>query len=786
MFISRLLPLRLLLLLSLLGGFSVSSAFAQVRASLLAEVETVAPRQPFYAALRLEHEGHWHTYWLNPGTGFPTSIEWDLPEGWTAGEIEWPAPAVLRDRHGTVIGNGYEGVVLLPVKLTPPKALNAGERVTLRATADWLMCEEVCIPGGAELALELRGAESGAAGGAAAPSAAAGAIREAVANLPRALPEAWEVSATRSGDVITLALRAVEGPVVPLSAAVPLSGGAQVLSRGAEVIAAPSPALGAPALPDFAAPNFGRTSAKPGAATWSSATARAPHFFADDNLVGYDLPQQVAPDGQGGYVLTLAVSPDMREEPVGRLTGVLLAPGSDHAPAGHTNGGWLPDGGMPGLRIDVPLETGSASAGAAAAASGGLVGATGSPQSGSGNSATSAGFLATAALAFVGGLILNLMPCVFPVLGIKILGFVNQAGSERGKVVAHGLVFTLGVLLSFWTLAGVLAVLRAGGEQLGWGFQLQAPGFVFALAVLLLVFAMNLSGIFEFGLGATGLGAGLQTKSGLSGSFFTGVLATVVATPCSAPFLAPALGAALAMPVGESFGVFTAIAIGLSAPYLLLSIFPKAVGVLPRPGAWMETFKQFMAFPLYATVGYLLWVLAGQASENALLLVFFGLVVVALGLWCYGRLRAPGASAGRARAGLVGGVALLAAGLWLGWPQPPAPTELVWEPWSEELVAKYQREGRVIYLDFTARWCATCQTNKRLVFSSGEVLKTFANKNVAALKADWTSKDPKITAELAKYQKSAIPFNLVYLPGEAAPRELPALLTPSIVLDALK
>jgi len=371
-------------------------------------------------------------------------------------------------------------------------------------------------------------------------------------------------------------------------------------------------------------------------------------------------------------------------------------------------------------------------------------------------------------------------------LGIKILGFVNQAGSEQRKVVAHGLVFTLGVLLSFWTLAGGLAVLRAGGEQLGWGFQLQSPGFVFGLAVLLLVFAMNLSGVFEFGLGATGLGAGLQTKSGLSGSFFTGVLATVVATPCSAPFLAPALGAALAMPVSESFLVFTAIAVGLSTPYLLLSIFPKAIGVLPRPGAWMETFKQFMAFPLYATVGYLLWVLAGQASENALLLVFFGLVVVALGLWCYGRFRAPGATARRTRVGLFGGAALLACGLWLGWPHAPAPTEVVWEPWSEELVAKYQREGRPIYLDFTARWCATCQTNKRLVFSSGEVLKTFANKNVAALKADWTSKDPKITAELAKYQKSAIPFNLVYLPGEANPRELPSLLTPGIVLDALR
>jgi len=697
----RLIPL---LVFALAGSFS-TTALAQVRASLLAEVEWVQPGEPFYAALRLEHEGHWHTYWVNPGTGLPTSIEWELPEGFTAGEIEWPAPTVLRDRHGEIIGNGYEGEILLPVKITPPETLEPGTRVTLRATADWLMCDEVCIPGSAELELALRVTAAGEDN--ARRSGWHSRIRATLAELPTSLPDKWRLSATRSADTITL-------KVAPTADA----------QNGNDPLPRPI------------------------------------RFFAEDNLVGYELEQQITPDAKGGYTLTLSVSPEMREEPVERLAGVLLAEGS-----------WRADGSLPALRVDVPILDAPQTAGA-------TVGSTSSTQS--------AGLIATIALAFLGGLILNLMPCVFPVLGIKILGFVNQAGSEQRKVVAHGLVFTLGVLLSFWALAGVLAVLRAGGEQLGWGFQLQSPEFVFGLAVLLLVFAMNLSGVFEFGLGATGLGAGLQTKSGLSGSFFTGILATVVATPCSAPFLAPALGAALAMPVSGSFLVFTAIAVGLSTPYLLLSIFPKAVGVLPRPGAWMETFKQFMAFPLYATVGYLLWVLAGQASENALLFVFFGLVVVALGLWCYGRLRAPGASAGRARAGLVGGAALLACGLWLGWPHAPAPTEVVWEPWSEELVAKYQREGRPIYLDFTARWCATCQTNKKLVFSSGEVLKTFANKNVAALKADWTSKDPKITAELAKYQKSAIPFNLVYLPGEANPRELPSLLTPGIVLDALK
>jgi thiol:disulfide interchange protein len=371
------------------------------------------------------------------------------------------------------------------------------------------------------------------------------------------------------------------------------------------------------------------------------------------------------------------------------------------------------------------------------------------------------------------------------VLGIKILGFVQHAGSERRKVVAHGLVFALGVLLSFWALAGALAALRASGQQLGWGFQLQSHGFVFALAAMMLVFALNLSGVFEFGLSATSVGGSLQTKSGLSGTFFSGVLATIVATPCSAPFLAPALGAALALPTAQSFIVFTAIALGLSAPYLLLSLFPAAVKFLPRPGAWMETFKQFMAFPLYATVAALVWVLSGQINENSQLTALFGLTVIAMAAWLYGRWHAPGAKPARARFGLLGGAALLVLGGWLGWPQAPAPTDITWEPWSAERVAQLRADNRVIYVDFTARWCATCQANKKLVFHDADVLKTFHDKKIAMLRADWTNADPLITAELAKFGRSAVPFDLLYLPGEPEPKALPELLTPGIVLKAV-
>jgi thiol:disulfide interchange protein/DsbC/DsbD-like thiol-disulfide interchange protein len=705
---------RLLACAALVFASVAVAAPSHVKASLVAAETSVQPGRAFTVALRLEHEPHWHTYWLNPGTGLATSLAWNLPPGWTAGDIQWPAPAVLTDHTGSVVGNGYEGETFLLVTLTPPASLAPGGTVNLKAAAEWLMCRDVCIPGSADVALTLP-----VSADAPQPDATWAAKLSATASdLPRPLP-GWQVGTSRDAKNVTLTLTPTGG-----------SGDARHEPAGL-------------------------------------------HFFADDNLVAYELPQIVSADAHGGFVLTLPVSPD---GPAGakELHGVLTA-----------KNGWRADGSLPGLRIDVAFGDTRPAAGA-------QPGAPAASSSASGPAAGSASLPGTLLLAFIGGFILNLMPCVFPVLGIKILGFVNQAGHERGKVIAHGLVFALGVLLSFWTLAGVLAVLRAGGSQLGWGFQLQSPLFVFVLAALMLVFALNMSGVFEFGLRATAVGGGLQSKSGFAGSFFTGVLATVVATPCSAPFLAPALGAALALSTVESFAIFTAIALGLSLPYLLLSIFPGAVKILPRPGAWMETFKQFMAFPLYATVGYLVWVLAGQVSDEGLQNVLFGLVLIALGIWFYGRWNAPGASAGRARFGVVALVAVGAAGLWLGWPHTagakPGDTApaVAWEPWSPEAVAKLRAENRIVYVDFTARWCATCQANKKLVFHSGDVLKEFAAKKIVTLRADWTNKDPRITAELAKYQRSAVPFNLIWFPGRDEPVILPELLTPATVLDAVK
>ena len=679
---------------ALLAGWLLLAALpslsAQVQATLVSTETSVQPGRPFTVAVRLQHEPHWHTYWINPGTGYPTAIEWELPDGWTAGDIEWPTPKLVRDRQGSITGHGYEETAFLPVLITPSANTQPGTTVSLKATVDWLMCADVCIPGGGESTLELPVRAE--------PPQPTPERERILAALPKPVRE-LQGTASRKDDTITLRLQGVpDGEPLP----------------------------------------------------W---------FFSDNGLVQYDAPQKQERAADGTVVLTLTVSAAY-EGSFDRLTGVL-----------RRDGGW----GSPqvlGARLDVPLEEGSlASTGAAAA--GGADSAAG-PIGG------------TLLLAFLGGLILNLMPCVFPVLGIKILGFVNQAGAERRRVMLHGVAFTVGVFVSFWALATVLAILRAGGEQLGWGFQLQSPAFVFGLAAVLLVFGLAMSGVFEFGLSATGVGSQLQTKQGYTGSFFTGVLATVVATPCSAPFLAPALGAALALPTGQSFAVFSAIALGLSVPYLLLSIFPSAVRILPRPGAWMETFKQVMAFPLYATVGYLVWVLAGQTTENGLLMALFGLTLVAMATWLYGRYSTPGAKPARRRFGWVASAALLAIGAWLGWPRAAAPTDITWEPWSAEAIAQALAEQRPVYVDFTARWCATCQTNKRIVFSSDNVKREFRDRGVVTLKADWTNRDPAITAELARWKRSAVPFNLVYLPGQPEPIVLPELLTPSIVLEALE
>ena len=405
----------------------------------------------------------------------------------------------------------------------------------------------------------------------------------------------------------------------------------------------------------------------------------------------------------------------------------------------------------------------------------------------------SEGLLKAAGLAFLGGMILNLMPCVFPVLFIKGLSLVQASGEEQQTLFRHGLVYTAGIVASFWLLVGALLGLRAAGSTLGWGFQFQSPVFVALMAGLLFFLGLSLAGQFEIGLTLTSAGGALAQKHGFAGSFFTGVLAVIVATPCTAPFMGAAVGFALAQSALVTFAIFTALALGLAAPYLLLTYKPAWTRLLPRPGAWMEVLKQATAVPLFGFVIWLVWVLAqtrGSLAAAALLVAF---LMLAIAGWILGRWparRVPSVAAGLvivvAIATCVYGVTSLAepvaASVGGGQGNPGASR---WEPWSQALVDKYRGEGRPVFVDFTASWCLSCQVNERVALRTAQVDAAFKKDNVALLKADWTERDDAIAQALASLGRSGVPAYALYANNSAPPVLLPEALTPGIVTDAL-
>lgn len=384
-------------------------------------------------------------------------------------------------------------------------------------------------------------------------------------------------------------------------------------------------------------------------------------------------------------------------------------------------------------------------------------------------------------LAFLGGIILNLMPCVFPVLFLKGLALVQSSNEERGRLRKHGVVYTLGILVSFWIIVAALLVLRAGGNEAGWGFQLQSPVFVAALAAGIFFFALSLAGQFEFGLSLTSVGGELAQKQGYAGSFFTGVLATIVATPCTAPLMGAAIGFALAQPPLITFAIFTALALGLAAPYLVLSFQPAWTKLLPRPGAWMEVLKQLTAVPLFGTVIWLVWVyghLFGTQGVDRVAWLLLSLLMIAIAGWVLGKWPARWLSS--IAAVLIVVVALVVA------LRQPKDTTLTWQPFSEQTLSQARAEGKPIFIDFTAAWCLSCQVNERLVLRSEDVQREFANNKVVLIKADWTKYDPEITKELASVGRSGVPTYVIYPIGKGAADVLPELLTKDIVLTALK
>jgi thiol:disulfide interchange protein DsbD len=404
--------------------------------------------------------------------------------------------------------------------------------------------------------------------------------------------------------------------------------------------------------------------------------------------------------------------------------------------------------------------------------------------------------LSTASFAFLGGLLLNLMPCVFPVLFLKGLALVNSGSEERHKLRTHGLVYTAGILVSFWALVGLLLGLRAAGATLGWGFQFQSPVFLALMASLLFFLGLSLAGQFEIGLTLTSAGGELAARQGYAGSFFTGVLAVVVATPCTAPFMGAAIGYALAQPAIVTFAIFTALALGLAAPYVALTFQPAWTRLLPKPGAWMDILKQAVSVPIFATVIWLAWVVA-QAYGPALLAALLGIfLLLAVAGWFLGRWPAQRwASIVAALLLLTVVAACIAAPRELAMPSNArsgsSRSKLVvvfrgaWEPWSADAVQHALAAGQPVFVDFTAGWCLSCQVNERVALSKPEVMQAFGAKNVALFRADWTREDPAITQALTALGRSGVPVYALYTPGQESPQLLPQVLTPGIVLDAI-
>lgn len=400
------------------------------------------------------------------------------------------------------------------------------------------------------------------------------------------------------------------------------------------------------------------------------------------------------------------------------------------------------------------------------------------------------GILRVALLAFLGGILLNLMPCVFPVLFIKGLALVQSATEERKRLRARGLMYTLGILVSFWSIVAALLLLRAGGSHIGWGFQFQSPSFVSCIALLLFFLGLSLAGQFEIGLSLTSAGGALAQKSGYAGSFFTGVLATVVATPCTAPLMGVAIGYALAQPTVVTFIIFTALALGLALPYVLLTLQPAWTRILPRPGPWMEILKQATAIPIFGTVIWLVWVFSQAAGGNAAIFLLTGFLLAAIAGWALGRWPARTAST-------IVAILLFIAALWLPiaaarrFRAAPSATNarvagsLLWEPYSAQMLAEDRAQGKAVFVDFTAAWCLSCQVNERVVLDRADVQTAFRKSGVVLMRADWTRHDDAITEALAQLGRSGVPAYALY-DGEQAPRLLPEVLTPRIVIDALR
>ncbi len=712
------------------AGPAVSTS--NVTARLVSEVRRIGPGQAFTVALVLDIRDGWHTYWRNPGdSGQATKIVWALPDGFTAGDIEWPTPH--RFELPPLVNYGYAKQAVQLVEITAPGDLPSGRPVNLDAKVSWLVCADVCIPENAQLHLSL---PTGAAAAPAVDPDYAALFAQARKELPTTAPG---TSAQLRGDRIVFTLGKDWGGTL-----------AQIKSLA--------------------------------------------FFPYDDGVIEYAAPETLT---RSSGAVELAIKLGYQPPTAGPVRGLLLATEADGD----------------GTRT-VPLEiaaslNGGAPAGAAPAGAAAVGTAPGvatpqfAPRQVASGAASIPAGTATPVplallLALLGGLILNLMPCVFPVLSIKAIGLVEQAKKHPTAVRLKGLMFAGGVICSMLSLALVLLALRAGGEQIGWGFQLQSPLFVTLMAYLLLGVGLNLSGVFEVGGGLAGVGDSLTQGEGYAASFFTGVLTTLVATPCTAPFMATAMGAALTEAPLIALSIFAALGLGLALPYLLLSFAPVLRRALPKPGAWMDTLKQVFAFPMYASAAWLLWVLAQQTAALGLGAALAGAVLIGLAAWAYQKAKGGGPTA--RVAGLITAVGALAAAVLLPVQiarvsaAPAASTAGTraatqqdgWQPYDAVRLAALTAAGKPVLVNFTASWCLTCLVNERNAFGDAAVDQVFREKGVTLMKGDWTNRDPEITKALSSFGRAGVPLYVAYntKPGTADAEVLPQLLSAAVVRDA--
>ena len=687
---------KLLMLLGVLGCvWSCPAAGAKTKVQLLLAQSEARPGDTVLAGIQLKMPPRTHTYWRNPGeSGMSTTVEWTLPEGISAGALQWPVPEKFESVG--IVTYGYHDEVMLLVPLTIAPDAPSGVQ-QLSAKVSWLECEELCIPGSATVKASLFvGAES------------------------KASPVAAEIEAVQKK--------------------LPQPGGA----------------LDAAAVWEQTAGAGERSFV----VTWKASAMPASADFYPYASEDYDVLPATAllPFEAGKARLRKSVTKLAADWP-STISGVLVqklsANGEEQA-------------------YEIKFDFSKADATHRAAMPLGLL-------------------VKMLGAGFLGGLILNIMPCVFPVIALKILGFVQQSKESPAKVFQLGLIYALGVIASFLVMAGIVIGVQQAGGSASWGMQMKNPQFTLMLTLLVLLVSLNLFGVFEINLGGRTMGAAgeLASQQGAAGAFFNGVLATALATPCTAPFLAPALGFAFAQPPTIIIGMFLAVALGLASPYVVLSWRPEWLRFLPRPGSWMERFKVVMGFPMLATAVWLFSFTAKRFGPSGPLWVGLFLVTVALAAWIWGEFVQRGGQ----RKGLAMALCILLLGGGYGyalerelhWRNPSAVSDsIAWQTWSPEAVAKARTEGRPVLVDFTADWCLTCKYNLRAAIDVSEVRTKLKELNAVALIGDNTDEDPAIVAELKKFDRAGVPLVLVYpRDGQSPPEVLPALLTKGLVLDAL-